>query len=171
MSRRVNGITIAINADTKGVTSGLKDLTTESISLSKQLKTVGSLLDMDPGNADLIRQKYELLDKAVETSKRRLEALKGAQSDVEAAFARGDIGTEEYVAFQKELVTTEKRLQDLQKQADGTGQDTKQLGDDTKAAGNDMEKTSQQSGQLAEALKEGVAKGAELAASAISAMA
>lgn len=171
MARRVNGITIAINADTNGVTSGLKDLTTESISLSKQLKTVGSLLDMDPGNADLIRQKYELLDKAVETSKRRLEALKGAQSDVEAAFARGDIGTEEYVAFQKELVTTEKRLQDLQKQADGTGQDTKQLGDDTKAAGNDMEKTSQQSGQLAEALKEGVAKGAELAASAISAMA
>lgn len=171
MARKINGITIAINADTNGVTAGLKDMTTESISLSKQLKTIDNLMKMDPNNMDLARQKYELLDKSVETSKKRLEALKGAQSDVEAAFARGDIGTDEYIAFQQELVTTEKRLKDLQQQTEGTGQDTKQLGDDTKAAGNDMEKTSQQSGQLAEALKEGVAKGAELAASAISAMA
>ena len=33
--RRIQGITIAINADTSGVTSGLKDLTDESIQLSK----------------------------------------------------------------------------------------------------------------------------------------
>lgn len=171
MARRINGITIAIDADTNGVTSGLKDLTTESISLSKQLKTVGSLLDMDPGNADLIRQKYELLDKAVDTSRRRLDALKGAQSDVEAAFARGDIGRDEYIAFQKELVTTEKRLQDLQKQADGTGDETKKLGDETEAAGKDMKDTESAAEKLGGALKEGIAKGAELAASGISAMA
>ena len=171
MARRVNGITIAINADTNGVTAGLKDLTTESISLSKQLKTVESLLDMDPGNADLLRQKYEMLDKAVETSKRRLEALRGAQGDVEAAFARGDIGTEEYIAFQKELVTTEKRLQDLQKQADGTGQDTKKLGDETENAGKEMKDTESAAAKLGGALKEGLAKGAELAAAGIAAMA
>ena len=76
--RRVQGITIAINADTSGVTSGLKDLTDESIQLSKQLKAVESLLDMDGGNTELIAQKQELLAKSVETTKQRLEALKGA---------------------------------------------------------------------------------------------
>ena len=171
MARRINGITIAINADTNGVTAGLKDLTTESISLSKQLKTVGSLLDMDPGNADLIRQKYEMLDKAVDTSRRRLEALKGAQSDVEAAFARGDIGRDEYIAFQQELITTEKRLKDLEKQADGTGDETKKLGDETEAAGKDMKDTESAAEKLGGALKEGLAKGAELAAAGIAAMA
>lgn len=171
MARRINGVTIAINADTNGVTAGLKDLTTESISLSKQLKTVGSLLDMDPGNADLIRQKYEMLDRAVDTSRRRLEALKGAQSDVEAAFARGDIGRDEYIAFQQELITTEKRLKDLEKQADGTGDETKKLGDETEAAGKDMKDTESAAEKLGGALKEGLAKGAELAAAGIAAMA
>lgn len=171
MARRINGITIAIDADTNGVTSGLKDLTTESISLSKQLKSVDQLLKMDPGNADLIRQKYEMLDKAVDTSRKRLDALKGAQSDVEAAFARGDIGRDEYIAFQQELITTEKRLKDLQKQADGTGDETKKLGDETEAAGKDMKDTESAAEKLGGALKEGLAKGAELAAAGISAMA
>ena len=171
MSRRINGITIAIDADTNGVTSGLKDLTTESISLSKQLKSVDQLLKMDPGNADLIRQKYEMLDKAVDTSRKRLEALKGAQSDVEAAFARGDIGRDEYIAFQQELITTEKRLKDLEKQADGTGDETKKLGDETEAAGKDMKDTESAAEKLGGALKEGLAKGAELAAAGIAAMA
>lgn len=171
MTRRVNGITIAINADTNGVTAGLKDLTTESITLSKQLKTVESLLDMDPGNAELAATKQELLARSVETTKRRLEALKAAQQDVQAAVARGDIGTEEYVAFQKELVTTEKRLKDLEKQEDDTGEETEQLAAETKDAGTEMEKTEKQSGKLGESLKEGIAKGAELAAAGIAAMA
>lgn len=171
MARRVNGITIAINADTNGVTAGLKDLTTESISLSKQLKTVESLLDMDPGNAELAATKQELLARSVETTKRRLEALKAAQQDVQAAVARGDIGTEEYVAFQKELVTTEKRLKDLEKQEDDTGEETEELTAETRAAGTEMEKTEKQSGKLGEALREGIAKGAELAVAGITAMA
>lgn len=171
MARRISGITIAIDADTNGVTSGLKDLTTESISLSKQLKSVDQLLKLDPGNADLIRQKYEMLDKAVDTSRKRLEALKGAQSDVEAAFARGDIGRDEYIAFQQELITTEKRLKDLEKQADGAGDETKKLGDETEAAGKDMKDTESAAEKLGGALKEGLAKGAELAAAGIAAMA
>lgn len=170
-TRRVQGITIAINADTNGVTNGLKDLTTESVQLTKQLKTVESLLDLDPENVELVATKQELLARSVDTTKKRLEALKGAQQDVQAAFQRGDIGTEEYVAFQKELVTTEKRLKDLEKQEDDTGEETEQLAAETKDAGTEMEKTEKQSGKLGEALKEGIAKGAELAAAGIAAMA
>lgn len=171
MSRRINGVTIAIDADTNGVTSGLKDLTTESISLSKQLKSVDQLLKLDPENVELAATKQELLARSVDTTKRRLEALKGAQQDVQAALARGDIGTEEYIAFQRELVTTEKRLKDLEKQEGDTGEETEELTADTRAAGTEMEKTEEKSGKLGETLKEGLAKGAELAAAGIAAMA
>lgn len=171
MAKKINGITIAINADTNGVTAGLKDLTSESIALSKQLKTVDSLLQIDPGNVELAATKQELLAKAVDTSKRRLEALKAAQQDVQAAVARGDIGTDGYIAFQRELVTTEKRLKDLEKQEDDTGTETEELAESTENAGTEMEKAEKHSGKLGEALKEGVKKGAEVAAAAVTAMA
>lgn len=171
MAKKINGITIAINADTNGVTAGLKDLTAESISLSKQLKTVDSLLQIDPENVELAATKQELLAKAVDASKRRLEALKAAQQDVQAAVARGDIGTDEYIAFQRELVTTEKRLKDLEKQEDDTGTETEELAESTENAGTEMEKAEKHSGKLGEALKEGVKKGAEVAAAAVTAMA
>lgn len=169
--RRIQGITIAINADTSGVTSGLKDLTDESIQLSKQLKAVESLLDMDEGNTELIAQKQELLAKSVETTKQRLEALKGAQSDVQAAFQRGDIGRDEYIAFQRELITTEQRLKDLEKQSDDTGEEVENLGEETGKTGDEMKDAEKESGKFGETLKSAVAKGAELAAAGIAAMA
>ncbi|MBQ5339805.1 MAG: phage tail tape measure protein [Oscillospiraceae bacterium] len=156
-NKKINGITIAINADTSGVTSGLKDLTSQSVSLTKQLKSVESLLKMDPGNTDLIATRQKLLAESVDTTRKRLEALKGAQEDVQAAMERGDIGTDEYIAFQKELVLTEKRM--------------KELGDETEDTGKDMEKAEKQSGKFGEALKNGLATGAKVAAAAIAAMA
>ena len=170
-NKKINGITIAINADTNGVTAGLKDLTDESISLTKQLKSVESLLKMDPGNTDLIATQQKLLADNVETTRKKLEALKAAQEDVKAAVSRGDIGTEEYIAFQKELVTTEKRLKDLEHQSEDTGEEVDDLGKETKQTGNEMEKTEKQSGKLGETLKDGLAAGAKIAAASIAAMA
>lgn len=167
----MQGITIAINADTSGVTSGLKELTTESIQLSKQLKSIDSLLELDPENVDLLAQRQELLGRSVETTKRRLEALKGAQQDVNAAFARGDIGTDEYIAFQRELVTTEKRLRDLESQSDDTGEEVENLGEETDKTGEEMKDAEKESGKFGETLKSAVAAGAELAAAGIAAMA
>lgn len=169
-NKKINGITIAINADTNGVTAGLKDLTSQSISLTKQLKSVEALLNMDPGNTDLIATQQELLAKNVDTTRQKLEALKAAQEDVKAAVSRGDIGTDEYIAFQKELVTTEKRLKDLERQSEDTGEEVDDLGKETKETGNEMEKTEKQSGKLGETLKDGLAAGAKAAAAGIAAM-
>ena len=168
--KQINGITIAIDADTKGVTSGLKDLTEQSVTLSKQLKSVEALLDMDPGNAELMATKQELLAKSVETTKKKLEALKDAQNDVRAAVEKGDIGTDEYLAFQRELIATEKRLKDLEGQSDETGEEVEDLGKETKETGTEMEKTEKQSSKLGESLKDGLAAGAKAAAAGIAAM-
>lgn len=145
-NKKVNGITIAINADTSGVTSGLKDLTSQSVSLSKQLKTVDSLLKLDPKNTELLATKQKLLSESVETSKEKLKALKAAQEDVKKAVASGSIGTDEYIAFQKEIVETENRLNGLEKQEDNASESSHNLGS---------------------ALKDGVAVAAKAAAAAL----
>ena len=153
MAKKISGLTIAINADTSGVTAGLKDLTTESISLSQQLKTVDKLLEMDSNNVELASTRQKLLSDATETAKKKLEALKGAQADVQAQFERGEIGTREYVAFQEEIVKTENRLRELESTTDDTG--------------DEMQTAAEQSSSFGEVLQNSVAKGAELAADAV----
>lgn len=165
--KNVNGITIAIKADTNGVTSGLKELTDQSVTLSKQLKAVDSLLKMNPSDTESLTLKQELLAKSVETTKKRLEALKSAQEDVKAAFSRGDIGTDEYIAFQRELVATEKRMKDLESQSGDTGEAVDDLGTETKETGDQMQKAEKQSGSLGESLKSGLAAGAKAAGAAL----
>lgn len=165
--KNVNGITIAIKADTNGVTSGLKELTDQSVALSKQLKAVDSLLKMNPSDTESLTLKQELLAKSVETTKKRLEALKSAQEDVKAAFSRGDIGTDEYIAFQRELVATEKRMKDLESQSGDTGEAVDDLGSETKETGDQMQKAEKQSGSLGESLKSGLAAGAKAAGAAL----
>lgn len=165
--KRVNGLTIAISADTSGVTAGLKDITSESISLSKQLKTVDALLKLDPTNTELLDTRQKLLADSIETTRKKLEALRGAQEDVKKAVASGKIGTEEYVAFQKELVHTEKRLKDLEGAADDTGKEEKQLSDSTKGAGKEMQAAEKDASGLGKSLKNGLAAGAKAAGAAL----
>ena len=155
--KKVNGITIAINADTNGVTSGLKELTTQSVSLTKQLKSVDALLKLDPTNTELLDTKQKLLADSVDTTRKRLEALRGAQEDVKKAVESGSIGTDEYIAFQKELVETEKRMKDLE----GTTDDT----------GDEMKDTEKEASKFGDTLKSGLAAGAKVAAAAVAAVA
>ena len=168
-SKKINGITIAINADTKGVTNGLKDLTDQSITLSKQLKSVDALLKLDPENTELLAKKQELLAQSVDVSRQRLEALRGAQEDVKASVESGSIGTDEYIAFQRELITTEQRMKELEKQSEGTGDEMQGLGNQTEEAGDQMQETEKESGRLGEKLKSVLAAGAEVAKKALEA--
>lgn len=168
--KKVSGLTIAISADTTGVTAGLKDITSESISLSKQLKTVDGLLNLDPSNVELLDTKQKLLTDSIQTTIKKLEALKGAQEDVKKAVASGKIGTEEYIAFQRELVTTEKRLGELYKATSNTSLEEKELAEATKDAGKEMQTAEKDASGLGESLKNGLANGAKAAAAGVAAV-
>ena len=122
MAGAIKGIEIAISADTTGVTKGLKEITSESMKTSKNLKTVESLLNLDPGNTELVAQKQKLLAQNIEQTKDKLNKLKAAQDDVKAAFERGEISQEQYNAFQGEIVKTEKRLKSLEGTTEETGE-------------------------------------------------
>lgn len=154
MAKKVSGLTVAIKADTTGVTSGLKDLTSQSMDASKQLRTVNDLLKLDPTNTELLAQKQALLADSVDTARQKLDALRGAQNDVQAAFERGDITREQYIAFQEEIVRTEDRMRGLESQADNTGAE--------------IEETGQQSERCGVSMRDVLAAGADIAVEALS---
>lgn len=138
MAGPIKGIEIAISADTSGVTKGLKEVTTESVKTSKNLKTVESLLKLDPHNTELVAEKQKLLAQNIEQTKDKLSKLKAAQDDVKKAFERGDINEEQYISFQGEIVKTENRLKSLESQTNETGSAMDAAGDKTTSFGDKL---------------------------------
>ena len=156
MAGGIKGIEIAISADTTGVTKGLKEVTTESVKTSKNLKTVDSLLKLDPKNTELVAEKQKLLGQNIEQTKDKLSKLKAAQDDVKKAFERGEINEEQYIAFQGEIIKTENRLQSLESQ--------------TKETGNAMDDAGNKAGGFGDKLKSGLAGAAKTAGVAVAAV-
>lgn len=138
MAGPIKGIEIAISADTSGVTKGLKEVTSESMKTSKNLKSVESLLKLDPHNTELVAQKQKLLAQNIEQTKDKLNKLKAAQDDVKAAFERGEISEEQYIAFQGEIVKTENRLKQLESQTQETGEAMQDAGNKTDGFGDKL---------------------------------
>lgn len=110
MADRIKGITIEIDGETTGLKQALSGITKESISIQKELTDVNRLLKFDPGNTAALAQKQELLGKQVEITSQKLKALKDAQSQVDAQFSKGEIGEQQYRAFQREIEFTEASL-------------------------------------------------------------
>lgn len=110
MADRIKGITIEIDGQTTGLKKALGDITSQSISIQKELTDVNRLLKFDPGNAEALAQKQELLSKQIENTSNKLNQLKSAQSQVEEQFKSGNIGEEQYRAFQREIEFTEASL-------------------------------------------------------------
>ena len=169
-NKRINGITIALDADTKGVTSGLKEITSTSKKVGDELKQVERLLKLNPGNTELLAQKQQLLSEQVQNTSEKLKALKAAQADVEAAYQNGDIGAEQYRAFQRELATTEGalngykgQLDNLQTEQDRLGQNTSRLDNLFKATGTSIEDYQDLLGnRLVNSIKNGTASSDDL---------
>ena len=115
MADRIKGITIEIDGETtklqgalKGVNSSIKDTKT-------QLRDVEKLLKLDPTNIDLLKQKQKLLTDQVAQTNEKLEKLKQAQAQMDAAGV--DKSSQEYMALQREIVATEQELKQAESAA------------------------------------------------------
>ena len=117
MADRIKGITVEIGGDTTGLSKALSGVNKNIGDTQKQLKDVERLLKLDPGNTELLRQKYELLNQEVEQTDIKLKALKDAEKQVQAQFQRGDIGKDKYDALKREVIETEAKLGNLRSEA------------------------------------------------------
>lgn len=115
MATKIRGITVEIGGDTSGLQNSLKSVNKDINTTQAQLKDVNKLLKMDPGNIDLLRQKQDLLNRAVAETSSKLDTLKDAQKAfVEAG---GDINSDAYKALEREIIATEKSLKDAENAA------------------------------------------------------
>lgn len=156
MAKKISGITIAIGADTTGVTNGLKDIGKQSNSVNSELRDVERLLKLNPSNVELVAQKQQLLSKQVELTTKKLDGLKGAQADVERQFKSGDIGEEQYRAFQREVVATEGRLDHYKQSLKDVESSSGEAGNATKGLGGKFDELGQSVEDVEEAVKGGV---------------
>lgn len=114
----IKGIKIELDGDTTGLQNALKKVDGETKKVQGELRQVDKLLKFDPSNVELLSQKQKLLGDAVDSTSKRLDALKQAQSEVERQFQSGEIGEEAYRKFQREIIATEGKLKAFQSQAD-----------------------------------------------------
>lgn len=135
MSKRIKGIIIELDGETKGLDKALSDVNKKSRDLQKELRDVDRLLKFNPGNAELIAQKQKLLSQEVENTREKLNRLKEAQKDVDKAFAEGKISEEQYRAFQRELVETESKLKHFESQLQTSKTKMQEFGESMSAAG------------------------------------
>ncbi len=143
MSKRIKGITIEIDGSTKGLDKALKDVTKESFKLQGELKDVERLLKFNPKNVELLAQKKKLLSQQVENTRKRLDELKKAQVQVDAAFKNGEISEGQYRAFQREIAETESKLNHYENQLKQAGKTQQTFGEKMAAAGKTVKEFGQ----------------------------
>lgn len=143
MAGNIKGLTVEIGGDTTKLGKALENVNKKSRDLSSELGQVNKLLKMDPGNADLIAQKQEILAQAVENTRQKLDTLKEAERQVQEQFQRGEVSEEQVRALQREIVATEQKLKGYEaaakevadgndriaKSADGAADDVQDLSD------------------------------------------
>lgn len=138
MAGTIKGITIEIAGDTQPLNKSLEGVNKKTRDLQSELKQVERLLKLDPGNTTLLAQKQKLLADAVENSSDKLKTLKTAQEQVAAQFARGEIGEEQYRAFQREVVKAEQDLSKFEQQLKDVNGAAKKLNIDIKDVGDKL---------------------------------
>ena len=113
---RVKGITIEIGGDTTKLESALKSVNSEIKNTESKLKDVNNLLKMDPGNTQLLSQKYKTLQQEIGATKEKLNTLKEAAKQAEQALKDGTISQDQYDALQREIAETEQSLKSLEQE-------------------------------------------------------
>lgn len=120
MAATIKGITVKIAGDTIDLQKSLKAVQSSSSSLQRELTAINKQLKFDPDNTVLLAQKQEVLKEQIENSKSALTKLLDVQDQVEELAKNGEISTEQYRAYQREVEKTKSKLNSFNEQLDKT---------------------------------------------------
>ncbi len=79
----------------------------------KQLSEIDKSLQLNPGNVELLGQKFAALGGQIKATGDKLNQLKSVEQEVTQKFANGEISSSQYDAFRREIINTEAALRDL----------------------------------------------------------
>lgn len=105
-STKIRGITIELDANTAKFEQSLKDVDTSLKTTQASLKDVNKLLKLDPTNVELLRQKQELLGKAVEDTEDKLKQQKELLKNLVANSDGSTAAVEQQDALRREIEAT-----------------------------------------------------------------
>lgn len=166
MADRIKGITVEIGGDTKGLNKALSATNRTINNTQSELRQVERLLKLDPKNTELLKQKQDLLSKAVEDTGVKLEALKQAKGKADADMANGtQINEEQYRKLQREITKTQTDLDTLAQKSEALSKVN--LAQSISAGAS---KVSQTAGKISSATKPITLAVAGAAAAAVAAM-
>ncbi|MFS9280804.1 phage tail tape measure protein [Streptococcus oralis] len=149
MAGNIKGIKIEIDGDTQPLQKALKNVNKAATDASQELKQIDKALKFDTGNVTLLTQKQEVLQKQVSTTKEKLETLRQAQSQVEEQFKKGDIGADQYRAFQREVEVTQNVLKGYEGKLASVNQALAENGSATQNNKNQLKELQNEQKQLA----------------------
>lgn len=139
MAGNIKGVTIEFRGETTKLDASLKKVNKETRSVDSELRKVNKSLKFNPGNADLLRQKQELLKKKIAETKDKLDVLKQAQKQM-ASDPSVDKNSAEYRELQREIIETESKLKHFEGELKRFGSVGKQqimaVSNSMKSAGN-----------------------------------
>lgn len=134
----IKGLTVEIGGDTTELGKALENVNTKSKDLSSELGQVNRLLKFDPGNADLLAQKQQILADAVSNTSEKLDKLKEAERQVQQQFERGEVSAEQVRELQRAVIDTEQKLEGYKNAAKETADEVANLGKESKASADEL---------------------------------
>lgn len=138
---RIKGITIEIDGNTTQLQKSLADVDKSLEATQKELKDVNKLLKFDPKNTELLKQKQDLLGQAVKDTTKKLDQLKEAQRQMEAAGV--DKNSAQYRALTREIADTENQLKRFKGQLEEVGESAEKSGMSLKDFGDKAKQVSE----------------------------
>ena len=149
MAGNIKGIKIEIDGDTQPLQKALKNVNKAATDASQELRQIDKALKFDTGNVTLLTQKQELLQKQVSNTKEKLETLRQAQSQVEQQFKSGNIGADQYRAFQREVETTKNVLEGYKGKLANVNQALSENGNATQSNKSQLQNLQKEQNRLA----------------------
>ena len=115
-NKLIKGLTIQIGADTSALGKAMQSAEAQVKSARNELKEISNALKNNGDSAELWNQKQQVLTKALEESKKKLDTLKTAQKSLSDQLKDGDIDKSAYDKFQEKLKKSKDKLEELKKQ-------------------------------------------------------
>lgn len=138
MAETIKGITIEFRGNTTPLQKAIRTVNSELAKATKELTSVNKALKFNPTSVELWRQKQELLNQKIDSTKDKLDALKQQQQQMDAA--KVSKSSEEYRRLARQIIETESQLKTFKAQLREVGNvNLKALSEQFKQVGGKIE--------------------------------
>lgn len=108
MPGNIKGICIEFRGDTTKLDKALREIKNESKSIDQQLKEVNRSLKFNPGNTELLSQKFTLLGQKVDLTEKQLQEFRAAEKQLKAQGVSEE--SAEWMELRRNIIETESKL-------------------------------------------------------------